>query len=447
VCPLWVEGRQYDKNFVLDTNVLLHDSNAIYAFEDNNVCIPIYVMEEIDKFKRDQTELGRNARQIARDLDRLRKGGNLNEGVPLNGEGKIRVIFAHQSLDSRFVVGNEMDDKILTSAVELKDLEEGCPTIFVSKDINLRIRADALGLQAVDYDKERIDISELYSGHQKITVSPDKIKELYDQGNFDYENELYPNQFLTLWEQDRECASAIARYNKKMKRVEKLIPTDKIGVWGIKPRNREQNFAFDLLLRDDIKLVSLIGKAGTGKTLIALAAALQKVIEEQAYERLLVSRPVIPMGKDIGFLPGDIEDKMKPWVRPIYDNLEFLMHMKLLDGSRKTPRINDFFDQDYIQVEPLTYIRGRSIPKQLIIIDEAQNLTPHELKTVITRVGTDSKVILTGDPYQIDNPYLDSVNNGLSTVVQKFKAVDISGTVTLMKGERSPISEIAAQLL
>jgi PhoH-like ATPase len=447
------------KNFVLDTNVLLHDPNAIFGFEDNNVIIPIYVVEEIDNFKKDLSELGRNARQVSRILDRLREGGErLSDGVPIEGGkgGTLRVAFAKQELSSEFTLaGHGSDNRILATALQVKHDEPDTPLIFISKDINLRIRAAALGFQVQDYTLERADISELYSGVIELTVPDDAIRVLYQTGEALVESMVAPgeegdesapppNAFLVLSGAGGQ-GSAIARVlpdGKTMRIVKGNGPT----VWGIRPRNKEQHFAFELLLDQSIRLVTLVGRAGTGKTLLALAAGLQKTVEEQVYQRLLVSRPVFPLGKDIGFLPGDVNEKLRPWMQPVHDNLELLLG--LTPGEKRKGRSSEeIFDMDLVHIEPLTYIRGRSIPRQFILVDEAQNLTPHEVKTIITRAGDDTKIVLTGDPYQIDNPFLDATNNGLVHVVGRFRGEAIAGHVTLNKGERSDLAERAAQLL
>lgn len=433
------------KNYVLDTNVLLHDARALYAFEDNSVVIPIYVIEEIDTFKKDQTELGRNARQIARLLDQYRAGGGgLSQPQPMENGGTVRVALAanppkNPSYDSR-----SMDQRILEIAAEVRDQDRGRPTILVSKDVNMRIRGDALGLQTVDYDTERIAIEEMYLGHRELASTAAAIDQLYVDGGATVDVELYPNEFVLLRD-DATGKSALARFDKGQGRI---VPVRKLrdGVWGIRPRNKEQHYALDLLLNDDIKLVTLVGKAGTGKTLLAIAAGLQKVTEEDVYQKLLVSRPIFPLGRDIGYLPGDIEEKLNPWMQPIYDNLELLLGLNRSD-KKEGRSYAELVDLGFVQVEPLTYIRGRSLPNVYMIVDEAQNLTPHEIKTIITRAGEGTKIILTGDPYQIDHPYLDASSNGLTTVAERFKPEALGGHVSLVKGERSPLAELATQVL
>jgi PhoH-like ATPase len=331
-------------------------------------------------------------------------------------------------------------------ALDVRDSNQDGPTIFVTKDVNLRIRADALGLTAMDFEGERIDIEELYSGMIELPASAADVDAFFTQGSLAMtEAHLNANQYVLLRDRENPSHSALGRFDGVAK---KLVQLRKIrdGVWGIRPRNKEQHCALDLLLADDIKLLTLVGKAGTGKTMLALAAGLQKVVEETIYSKLLVSRPIFPLGRDVGYLPGDLEQKLNPWMQPIYDNVEFLMGLSKTE--RKSGRsYQELIDMGFIEIEPLTYIRGRSIPNQFIIVDEAQNLTPHEVKTIITRVGEATKVVLTGDPYQIDNPYVDATSNGLTTVVEKFKGESLAGHITLSKGERSQLAELASNVL
>jgi PhoH-like ATPase len=437
------------KNFILDTNVLLHDPRSIYNFADNNVVIPIYVIEEIDQFKRDLSELGRNARLIARYLDAFRAEGSLAEGVPLPNGGTIRVSFTNRDLPKSMADGQLMDNRILAVAIDLMEKEAGTQAVFITKDTNLRIRADALGLVAEDYDSERVEISELYTGHIELAVSGELVDAMY-KPSAEVEvpdlEKLYPNQLVLLKDAANPSHTAMGRVNATKGKIVPLVRAGKDGVWGVRPRNMEQTYALDLLLNDEIKLVTIVGKAGTGKTLLAIAAGLQKTTEESLYQKLLVSRPIFPLGRDIGYLPGDVEQKLNPWMQPIFDNVEFLMNLSRAD--KKAGRgYHELIDLGIVEIEPLTYIRGRSIPNQFIIVDEAQNLTPHEVKTIITRVGDNTKIILTGDPFQIDNPYVDSTNNGLVHVVNRFKTEKIAGHMTMSKGERSALAELAANLL
>jgi PhoH-like ATPase len=432
------------KNYVLDTNVLLHDARALYAFADNNVVIPIYVIEEVDTFKKDQSELGRNARQVARLLDEHRSQGGLSHPQPLGNGGTVRVALSKNPPKNPSYDSRSMDQRILELALEVRDEDPKTPTIMVTKDVNMRVRGDALGLTTADYEPERISIDELYPGNRDLLVPPGTIDEFFAQGSVVVDAPgLHANEFLTL--KDDAGKSALTRWDKSHG---KAVPVKKLreGVWGIKPRNREQHFGLDLLLNDDIKLVTLVGKAGTGKTLLAIAAGLQKVTEEQVFAKLLVSRPIFPLGRDIGYLPGDIEEKLNPWMQPIYDNLELLLGLNKTD-KKDGRSYAELVDLGFVEIEPLTYIRGRSLPNVYMIVDEAQNLTPHEVKTIITRAGEGTKIILTGDPYQIDHPYLDSSNNGLTTVAERFKQEAIAGHVILTKGERSPLAELATQIL
>jgi PhoH-like ATPase len=441
------------KNFVLDTNVLLYDPNSLRAFEDNNIIIPIYVIEEVDTFKKDLSELGRNARYISRILDELRTGGLLTDGVriPEKNGSTLRVAFADEPLPPKYALDSQSaDNRILATARQVKREDPETPLVFISKDINLRIRAAALGLQVADYVLEKTDISDLYSGVFDLAIPEERLGEIYQSGEIPVPERgpdapaLSPNAFAIL--QSLETGnSALARVSSNGETL-RLLKGQGPAVWGIRPRNKEQRFAMDLLLDDTVRLVTLVGQAGTGKTLLALAAGLQKTAEEQAYQRLLVSRPVFPLGKDIGFLPGEINDKLRPWMQPVHDNLELLLGISASDKKRGRSS-NELLDLDLVHIEPLTYIRGRSIPKQFMLVDEAQNLTPHEVKTIITRAGDDTKIVLTGDPYQIDNSYLDATNNGLVHVVNRFRDDSISGHVTLTKGERSDLAERAARLL
>lgn len=435
------------KNFVLDTNVLLHDPRSIYSFDDNTVIIPIYVIEELDQFKKDMSELGRNARQIARYLDAHRAEGTLAEGVPLPNGGSLRVSFVERDLPKSMADGGLMDNRILAVAIETRQRDPQAQTVFISKDTNLRIRADALGLLAEDYEPERVEISELYPGFSEHAVSADVINQLYKPGgDVAIDAKLSPNEFVLLKDAANTSHTAMGRYDEAQKKIVPLNRQVKDGTWGIRARNMEQSFLLDLLLNDDIKLVTIVGKAGTGKTLLAIAAGLTRVTEDATYQKLLVSRPIFPLGKDIGYLPGDVEQKLNPWMQPIFDNVEYLLNLSRSD--KKAGRgYHELMDLGIVEIEPLTYIRGRSIPNQYIIVDEAQNLTPHEVKTIITRVGDGTKIVLTGDPFQIDNPYVDSTNNGLVHVVNRFRNERIAGHITMNKGERSALAELATNLL
>ncbi|MFH1016743.1 MAG: PhoH family protein [Pseudomonadota bacterium] len=438
------------KTYILDTNVLLYDPKAIFKFEDNEVVIPITVIEEVDHFKKDENETGRNARHFSRMLDELRIKGSLSTGVALPNGGKLRVDLGSKGpvrVQSLFTK-RPADVSILAIAMDVKEKANGQPVIFLTKDTNLRIRADALGLTAQDYEPDVISLDELYRGWQEVAWPSHQLDELIKAGEAPLGNlKVHPNEMLLIRSQTSESQSVLARAQAALGKIRVLRGFQR-AVWGIHPKNLEQTFALDLLLDDAIKLVTLVGKAGTGKTLLAIAAGLQKVGDESVYQRLLVSRPVFPLGRDLGFLPGTIEEKMMPWMQPIFDNVELLMG----SSGRERRRGGNYGYQELVHmgmlsIEPLTYIRGRSIPNQFLIVDEAQNLTPHEIKTVITRVGANTKIVITGDPYQIDNPYVDSSNNGLTYTVERFKDEPMAGHMTLTKGERSPLAELASNLL
>ena len=440
------------KVFVLDTNVLLHDPRAMFSFEDNDVVIPIYVVEEIDSFKKDLSELGRNARQVSRYLDGLRDDGSLATGVKLDRGGLLRVAITHLALPEEVSTDRGQDSKILAVALELtvESKKNGRQVVFITKDTNLRIRADAIGIHAEDFEPEHIQIDELYKGWQEVEVDGATFDKFWAEGGIALPDPYYaPNEYICLKDSERPQRTALSRSKVDTEAgATRLVPLDpyKQGVWGIRPKNREQHFALDALLDDKIKLVTLVGKAGSGKTLLAIAAGLVKVAEENVFQRLLVSRPIFPLGKDLGYLPGDVEDKLNPWMQPIFDNVEFLMGLTQKEKKRGRSH-KELLDLGIMQIEPLTYIRGRSIPNQYMIVDEAQNLTPHEVKTIISRAGEGTKIVLTGDPYQIDNPYVDQTNNGLVHVVNRFRAEKIAAHVVLQKGERSELAEIAANLL
>ena len=443
------------KKYILDTNVLLHDAQALYKFDDNQVIIPITVIEEIDTFKKDLNEIGRNARQVSRELDKLRQQNSLTAGVPLENGGNIKVVLFAKDYANKLPPGlkaEREDNRILSIAVaEMENCD--CPVVFVTKDTNLRIKADAMGLIAQDYESDKVQISELYAGTTELEVPATEIDRFYGQGFLEFEPEkndntqsIFPNECITLIDATNPSHTALARYHSAEKRLLPLARAGKEGIWGIQARNREQHFVLDLLLDSSVQLVTLVGKAGTGKTLLAIAAGLQRVADEGMYNRLLISRPVFPMGRDLGFLPGDVEEKLAPWMQPIFDNVDLLLSSVGEHGKRKRG-YRELVEMGIMEIEPLTYIRGRSIPNQYMIVDEAQNLTPHEIKTIITRAGEGTKIVLTGDPYQIDNPYVDSSSNGLAYVVEKFKDQPVAGHITLTHGERSGLAELAANLL
>ncbi len=435
------------KNYIIDTNVLLHDPNSLLSFEENAVLIPIEVIEEIDRFKRESSELGQNARMVSRMLDGFRGDGSLSEGVKLPNGGKLKIAFqknGHINGDAHFN-GNTVDNRILSLAASIQKAQPKNSTILVSKDINLRIKADALGLQAEDYETDRVFITDLYTGMMEMTVSTDKLAAFRAHGELELHvgKKYFPNEYCTLADETNSKKAALTKVDPTGTKLVPIIDARE-GIWGIKPRNREQHFAFDALLDDRVKLVTLMGKAGTGKTLLAMAAGLKRTVNDREFRRLVVARPTISMGKELGFLPGSLEEKLAPWMQPIHDALEMLSDLNMGHDHRRS---TDLMRSGSIVVEALSYIRGRSIANQFMIIDEAQNLTPLEAKTIITRVGNGTKIVFTGDPYQIDNPYVDSSSNGFNYVVSRFRAEPIAAHIELQKGERSELAERAANIL
>jgi PhoH-like ATPase len=435
------------KNYVLDTNVLLHDPNSLLSFSNNNVLIPIEVIEEIDRFKRESTELGQNARTVSRNLDSLRIKGRLSEGVGLENGGRLRIIFQKKGdvNGPAIFTGNTVDSRIVALALAVQKAHPKTPTILVSKDINLRIKADALGLSAEDYETDRVLIKDLYTGMVDRVVSAEKMAAFRANGELELNGDtLYsPNEYCTLTEETNPKRTALTKVDFSGRKLVPIID-NREGVWGIKPRNREQHFAFDALLDDRVKLVTLMGKAGTGKTLMAMAAGLKRTVLDREFRRLVVARPTISMGKELGFLPGSLEEKLAPWMQPIHDALEMLSDLNMGHEHRRS---GDLMRSGSIVVEALSYIRGRSIAHQFMVIDEAQNLTPLEVKTIITRVGHGTKIVFTGDPYQIDNPYVDSSSNGFNYIISKFRGEAVAAHIELQKGERSELAELAANLL
>lgn len=435
------------KTFVLDTNVLLFDPHSIQKFLDNEVHIPLIVVEELDRFKKDQNENGRNARTFSRLVDDVRHTGNITKGIKLeNGGTLVFSVGSHIKMDANSPIDlSTNDNQILATALWLKT--QGKEVIVISKDINLRLKADVLGIEAEDYGKKDVSLDELYSGQSVIDVPAASLSEFESKRFLDLpdatQRGIYPNEYLIIQEEGNDRRRMLGRYSEMKKGVVPLIPIRE-GVWGIYPKNMEQQFALDALLNDEIKLVTLVGKAGTGKTLLAIAAGLEMTVSEEKYSRLLVSRPVQPMGKDLGFLPGDVNEKLAPWMQPIFDNMDFLFGQQRGGGASS---YEDLINHGLLHVEPLTYIRGRSIPGQYLIVDEAQNLSPHEVKTIITRAGEGTKIVLTGDCQQIDSPYLDEINNGLAYCVDRLKSERIIGHTTLKVGERSELSEIASKHL
>ena len=435
------------KSFVLDTNVLLHNAQALAAFADNEVVVPIDVLEELDHFKDKSTDLARNAREVARTLDRLRAKGSLVEGVKVNeAGGTVRVEMKSEICPETGLRLDTPDNRILSVACRLK--QEGKTVVFVSKDINGRIKADALGVKTMDFEKQKVNFDEFYKGWRTVQAPGAGVDAFYKEGKLALKDgNFFPNEFILLTDEAEAKHTALARWSKPAGAAVRLsFPGAK--PWGVSARNLEQQMTLELLLDDRVQLVTLVGQAGTGKTLLALAVALQKVVDDHAYEKILVSRPIMPLGRDIGFLPGSKDEKLHEWMNPIFDNLKYLMSLRRLEKvSGLDKMIDSLIDGGQMELEALTYIRGRSIPRQFIIVDEAQNLTPHEVKTIISRVGEKSKMVLTGDAEQIDNPYLDSSTNGLTYTAERMKEQELFGHVMLSKSERSTLASLAATIL
>jgi PhoH-like ATPase len=431
--------------YVLDTSVFLTNANSVYAYDDNDIVVPMKVLEEIDKHKKRQDSVGSNARTIIRTLDALREVGSLYDGVTL-GEGKGELTVRPSALDVHTYLPDDLspdvpDHKIIATAMQEREKSPDNNVTLVSRDVNMRVICDALGLPTEDYNPDQILESgeEVYTGFSEVVVDDHIIDDFYIAEPIEVAQEnLNANQFVMLKSNINESRTALARFDGKNKPLRML--SKRKNFYGISPRNKEQQFAMDLLFDKNIPVVSLIGSAGTGKTLCALSAGLEQVLQTEDYTRLIVSRPIQPLGKDIGFLPGTMEEKMAPWLAPIQDNLQFLM------GNDKL-MLQEYLDRGTIEMEAITYIRGRSISKAFIIVDEAQNLTRHELKTIVTRIGEDSKLILTGDIEQIDNVYVDETSNGLTYAVERLKEYDLAGHVSFLKGERSAIATLAAKIL
>src|SRR3954466_5900108 len=445
----------HPKAFVVDTNVLLHNPNALFLFADNEVVIPLDVIEELDTFKTGTDDLGRNARTVIRHLDRLRETGNLSEGikVPQTG-GSIRVILEENQQLCPGLSANTPDNRIICCAKSL--MATGKRVVFITKDINARIKSDALGIPTEDFEAQKVDFDRLYRGYRELSVSGKTIdrlfgdKELKSDSLPALETPLVANEFIILQDDADPAHTALTRFNLGTGGLVPVRPR-RGPVFGIIPRNVQQTMALDLLLDDNIKLVSLIGSAGTGKTLLAIAAGMSKTLNDGVYQKLLCARPIMPLGRDIGYLPGDKDTKLTAWMQPIFDNMSYLLSNRL-SGSESMgshaplttveQRIQQLMTSGQVVLEPLTYIRGRSIPHQFMIVDESQNLTPHEVKTIASRVGEGTKLVFTGDASQIDNPYLDSSSNGLSYLVERLKGKGPVGHVTLAKSERSELASL-----
>ena len=438
---------QSNLRYILDANVLLYDPQSIHSYPGAHVIIPIFVIEEIDRFKKDFSETGRSARIVSKLLDDLRARGSLTEGVPLDNGSLLSVFVAEEESDSFPTCLNreKSSNKVLAAALTVGRSCSGS-TYLVTNDINLRIRASASGVDVLPYEERLLNLEEFYGGIKTLDAAADEMQLLRNGSRLETDrNSYYANQSVILRNSDDRSDRIIARYDGGGSCLRPIREFQK-GVWGIRARNSEQAVALDLLMEPSIHVVMLAGKAGTGKTLMALAAALEQMLVGDRYEKILVSRPIFPMGKDMGYLPGDIERKMEPWMQPIFDNLEFLSSLTASSAS-KAGGYRRLLDAGLIELEPLTYIRGRSIPNRFMIVDEAQNLTPHELKTIVTRAGDKTKLVLTGDPHQIDNPYMDANTNGLSHMIEKFQKFPLAGHVNLIHGVRSELAELASNIL
>ena len=461
------------KTYVLDTNVLLSDPNSIFSFEDNDLIIPMAVLEELDHHKSRIDEVGKNARQISRTLDDLRSTGSLIEGVSLYSGSNLRVVSISTDTFKKLppeLQASKVDNMIIAFMLQMKEsLADQC--ILVSKDINVRIKCDSLGIKCEDYLKMRVksDVDQFYRGVTVLEIPEERVDAFYLEGQLQLDSNelkdisLYPNQIVVIKNVGPDGKTTKSALSKCISADKPLVPIAKIEqAFGLKPRNKEQTFSLDLLFDDNVKLLTLTGPSGTGKTLLAIAAALEQLKgiggSDAKYEKLIVTRPVQPVGKDIGFLPGTLQEKMEPWISPIRDNINFLMsskkgHKKRVSSDPEKSRLGDEYyltlmqEKGLIEIEAITFIRGRSIPNAYIIIDEAQNLSMHELKTIITRVGDGTKLVLTGDIEQIDNVHVDTFTNGLTYAVEKFKEHGIAGHVNLIKGERSALATLASQIL
>ena len=449
----------HPKTFVLDTNVLLHNPNALFMFKEHDVVIPFDVIEELDKFKTGTDDLGRNARTTIRHLDRLRRRGNLSEGVtvPETG-GHVRVILEEDQKLCPGLTINTPDNRIICCAFTL--LREGKRVVFISKDINARIKSDALGIVTQDFEAQKVDFEHLYTGWREARVPSKFFDAMFKDKQAKLalgadDPPLLVNEFVLLKDEADENHTAIARV--KADGTIAPLRQRRGPVFGIVSRNLQQTMALDLLLDDSVKLVSLIGSAGTGKTLLALAAGMSKTLNDNVYQKLLCARPIMPLGRDIGYLPGGKDEKLTAWMQPIFDNMSYLLSNRTAGDqqdkqhaatlSNVEQRIHQLMESGQVVLEPLTYIRGRSIPNQYMIVDESQNLTPHEVKTIASRVGEGTKLVLTGDATQIDNPYLDSSSNGLSYLVERLKGKSIVGHITLGKSERSELASLVTEEL
>ena len=431
------------KIYILDTNVLIHDPLSFTKFEENTVVIPISVIEELDTFKNHGDERGRSARIVSRKLDGFREKGSLSKGVKTEHGGTLIVeLDRPQMLPKEFKLV-DMDNRILNNAYWHAKKKENA--ILVTKDINLRLKAEAVGLKTEDYEAGKVNVDELYAGMVPATVSSETIDKFYkDHSIPSPAKDLCANEFVILHAKDDPKKSAIGRVDPADSgKVKALNPEP--SPWGIRPLNKEQRCAMELLMDDSVKLVTLLGAAGTGKTLCTLVCGLQKSVEENVYRKLIICRPIVPVGKDIGFIPGTKEEKLNTWMGAIYDNLEFIMDKRHQESAME--KFEYLLQNEKIEIASVTHIRGRSLPKQYMIVDDAQNLTPHEIKTILSRAGEGTKVVFTGDPYQIDNPYLDIASNGLTYIVDRMKGQKLYGHITFSKTERSSLAALVAELL
>ncbi len=441
-----------NKTFILDTNVILHDSSCINQFQEHDVIIPLTVIEELDHFKRGSQVINLNAREFARTLDSMTGTALFNGGVSMGkGRGKVRIGIAQGiSPEIKDIFKEDTPDhRILSVAVESSQkIKNKSTVILVSKDVNLRMKAKALGILAEDYTTDRVSsIEELYSGKEIVEDFDDELIIKLFQAPYEVpakqmakklKCELVPNKYYIIRNSNR---SVLAYLDQEMENFRKV---DKNIIYGIKPRNAEQTFAVDSLTNNNIPLVTMTGKAGTGKTLLALASALHI---RKFYRQIFIARPIVPLSnKDIGYLPGDVQSKIEPYMQPLWDNLRVIQD-QFTENDKQSQLINNMLKEEKLVIEPLSYIRGRSLQRIFFIVDEAQNLTPHEIKTIITRAGEGSKVVFTGDIYQIDHPYLDSESNGLSYLIDHFKGQKLYAHINLEKGERSELAELASNLL
>ena len=443
------KSKSVRKIFVLDTSVILYEHNSILNFEEHDIGIPITVLEELDNFKKGNDSRNFEAREFTRLIDKLSNSHSLQDWIPLNGKtrGSFKVLMSSNSkIDSSEIFGEDKPDhRILNAALQIKEEMKDRPVILVTKDINLRLKAKSLNLQAEDYTTGKIqNVSTLYTGSTEVdNINPEQINYVYENGGIEVNKLFSPkdvtdNQYLILKNGKK---SALTFVNPISERIEKV---EKRSVYGIKPRNAEQTFAIHAILNPEVKLVTMNGVAGTGKTLIALAAAME---QKRDFKQIYLARPIVPLSnKDIGFLPGDIKSKVNPYMEPLWDNLKFIQN-QFHETDREFAKIADMVAQEKLVITPLAYIRGRSLSNIIFIVDEAQNLTPHEVKTIITRAGENSKFIFTGDIYQIDTPYLDSQSNGLSYLIDRVKDHPLYAHITLEKGERSELANLANDLL